>query len=99
MATRRGLPVRLKRTAAPGSEITLDATGSSDPDHNELAYEWQILPDENGLTEPVEIRNAKAKIATLLVPNALSMPVLRVCCRSMTTARRRWWRISVRESP
>ncbi len=55
------------RTVSLGSTVTLDGTGSSDPDNDSLTYEWSImrLPDTSSLTN-ADIRERDSSTATVL---------------------------------
>jgi hypothetical protein len=37
-----------ERVAIPGQDVELDASGSADPDGNELTYRWEIYPSGDG---------------------------------------------------
>ncbi len=55
---------------ATGTTITIDASGSTDPDNNNLKYEWTLYRE---LTDPafknITIRNATSAKATISIPN------------------------------
>lgn len=55
------------RTASLGSTVTLDGTGSSDPDNDSLTYNWSImrLPEASSLTN-ADIRGRDSSTSTVL---------------------------------
>jgi hypothetical protein len=53
----------------PGSRVALDATGSSDPDRNQLAFEWTTYPEAGTYRGEVPIVNAYSEVAQLTVPS------------------------------
>lgn len=58
------------RTVAPGQTITLDATGTTDPDGNALSYNWWQYYDADNATTKVAIANSTSKTtASFVVPN------------------------------
>ena len=54
--------------AAPGTEVRLDATGSTDPDDNRLTYKWGVYEDAGDYWAAPPIQNADSARATLRVP-------------------------------
>jgi hypothetical protein len=65
-------------TAKPGQSITLDATGSSDIDKNELSYEWKLFPEAGTYEGQIDIENANNKTASFVVPENASGKVLHI---------------------
>jgi hypothetical protein len=60
----------LAREVAPGETVKLDATGSSDPDKNQLSYKWWQYADADSATNQVAISNStSASQASFVVPN------------------------------
>lgn len=64
--------------AASGSNVILDAAGSHDPDRDDLAWNWWVYPEPSGLSKDVPIENARARQATLRVPDQVRGQTLHV---------------------
>jgi hypothetical protein len=58
----------LKMTATAGSTITLNATGSSDPDGDSLAYTWSFYDEPSSYDGSVTIKNSASLSSTLEIP-------------------------------
>ena len=55
----------LRRTAAPGDEVVLDARGSTDPDGQGLKFEWAFYPEPGSYRGPAPaIRGAASSRAS-----------------------------------
>lgn len=63
--TMRILDVR----AAPGTELALDATGSSDPDGDLLDYQWFVYQEAGTYQGEATLRNAATPRAVLQLPH------------------------------
>jgi hypothetical protein len=59
----------LHLSGGPGTTFVLDATGSSDPDGDELNLEWFIYPEAGTYSGDVKIRGAGTVKASLSVPD------------------------------
>jgi len=58
--------------ARPGDQATLDAGKSSDPDDDQLAFNWWIYAEAGTCKKVVEIENSGHSEATLIVPHDAS---------------------------
>jgi hypothetical protein len=58
----------LEVTAAPGSAVTLDSDGSSDPDKNGLNYAWFFYREPGSYDGDVMIQNPSSSAATVFIP-------------------------------
>lgn len=52
----------------PGIEFSLDASGSSDPDGNDLFYEWWIYQEAGTYNKNLKIKNQSSTKANLIIP-------------------------------
>jgi hypothetical protein len=70
---------RRERAAAPGEAVVLDARATSDPDGDDLSFEWSIYPVAAGAKEQAAIEGRTSKVARLEAPPGASgrtIPVL-----------------------
>ncbi len=58
----------LEQTVAPGTTVTLDADGSTDPDHNRLTYRWWVYTDAGSYWRSVPLTGANTKHVKVTVP-------------------------------
>jgi hypothetical protein len=59
---------KLDITAKPGVKIQLSAKGTSDPDGDELSYNWWEYREADTYPGSITIENANAQEASLVVP-------------------------------
>lgn len=55
-------------SAVPGSNVTLDAAGSSDPDSDSLIYNWSFYDEPSSYDGSVAIDNSSSPTAKLVIP-------------------------------
>jgi hypothetical protein len=58
-------------TARPNQSVTLDATGTRDPDGNFLSYRWWVYDEPTGYNGEIRIVNDRSAKATLVTPNVV----------------------------
>jgi hypothetical protein len=59
----------LQLSASAGSEVTMSADGSSDPDQNSLTYAWSFFKEPSSYTGTVTISGASSASAKVAVPS------------------------------
>jgi hypothetical protein len=85
-------------TVKPGENITLDATGSSDIDHNQLFYTWKYYPEAGTYAGDLQIKNSDAVTTSIKVPkdaSGTSLHVLLVVTDNGTPALTRYRRLVI----
>lgn len=67
-------------TGKPGEKVTLDASGSWDPDGDRLTYKWWLVKEAGADSEEFKILNSESSIATIQLPRkAVDQPFHVVC--------------------
>ncbi|MCA9881473.1 MAG: DUF1593 domain-containing protein, partial [Anaerolineae bacterium] len=66
------------RTVPPGISVTLDASGSTDPDGNDVSYEWFVYPEAGTYTGSVTIANASSQTASLVTPSVTTPETIHI---------------------
>lgn len=67
-------------TVSAGSVVNLDAKGTFDPDGDELAYKWWIMPESGTYEGDVDIVNPDSAAADVRIPDDASGYVVHVIC-------------------
>jgi hypothetical protein len=72
-----GSPV-LKMEAMPGQTISLDASGSTDPDKDKLSYKWWVYKEVGSYGKAVSVNNSSSKTASVTIPSDASGKTIHV---------------------
>jgi hypothetical protein len=76
----KGIASLYLRTNA-GKIIALDATGSVDPDGDELVYHWSVYPEAGTYNGTIEVKGADLRSATIQIPkNAKGKTIHVILC-------------------
>lgn len=70
----------LLRTPEPGSSVTLDGSGSSDPDGDEVRFRWWVQSDAGNYDREIEIIGSETSTATVQIPADSSGQCFHVIC-------------------
>jgi hypothetical protein len=93
----------LRRDAAPGDRVTLDARQSSDPDGHDLTFRWIYYPEPGTYRGPApRIENADSALASFIAPKVDSprtLHVLVMVTDNGTPALTRYQRVIVTVKP
>jgi hypothetical protein len=84
------------RQAKPGASITLDGSGTSDPDSDDLRFEWSIYPHDPEVVKGVMMRGADTPNSRIEVSPTLmgkTLPVLLTVRDSGTPSLTRYGRV------
>ena len=65
-------------TVRSGSTLTLDASGSTDPDGDALSYKWWIYNEVGTYPGAVSIANSRSRVASLVAPRVSAPATLHV---------------------
>lgn len=66
--------------ASPGSNVVLDASDSFDPDDDDFAFRWWVMPESGTFEGDVMIQNHGTSTASLEVPSDASGKTIHVIC-------------------
>ena len=70
----------LTKKPQPGTAVTLDASGTYDPDNDDLTFNWWIQPEAGTYSKNVTISNSKSSVATINVPSDSEGKIFHVIC-------------------
>ena len=59
----------LMRKVKPGSTLRLDASKSSDPDNDALAFNWQVYREPSTYKKDVTISNRNTSVCSINIPS------------------------------
>jgi hypothetical protein len=68
--------------AEPGSSLKLDASASSDPDHDKLSFSWWVLTEAGSYRGEVLIGDANSGVATVKIPEDSAGKSFHVICET-----------------
>jgi len=90
------------RQAKPGESIALDASGTTDPDGDDLTFEWSIYPHDPYMVRGVLIHSGKTatpRVEVGAVPRGVTIPILLTVNDDGTPKLTRYGRITLRVGP
>ncbi|MBN2534486.1 MAG: DUF1593 domain-containing protein [Spirochaetales bacterium] len=70
----------LIKTPQPGEEVTLDASGTYDPDNDEVTFNWWIQPEAGTYSKNVIIYDSDSSVALVNVPPDAEGKIFHVIC-------------------
>ncbi|MCH8041911.1 MAG: DUF1593 domain-containing protein, partial [Nitrospinae bacterium] len=76
--TGQGGTVVVNLETLPGSKIILSASGSTDPDGDELSYNWKYYPEPGTYEGSLEIENSNSQQASFVVPSVSSLTTMHI---------------------
>jgi hypothetical protein len=66
-----------RRTVSPGTRVVLDASGSSDPDRQQLQFAWEVYPEAGSYRGPAPmVQDADSAKASFITPAMKSAQTL-----------------------
>lgn len=86
------------RVVAPGGSVTLDASGSTDPDGNRLTFAWSVYPPSPEIGPLVALEGAESAVCRVRVgsiPKGTVIPVLLTVTDEGTPSLTRYGRVLV----
>lgn len=75
----KGLEI-IRIDAVPGEPVVLDASSSSDPDSDEIAFRWWVMPESGTWKGDVEIDGGSSSVAKVTVPSDASGSTVHIIC-------------------
>ena len=75
----------LKYKPKQGKHVTLDASGTNDPDDDKLTFRWWIQPEAGSYQKDVVISENNTSRATVLVPSDSAGKTFHVICEVTDT--------------
>lgn len=76
---KNGLEAITIKTKA-GKSVKLDASGTFDPDGNQLTYKWWYMPEAGNYKENIEIKNADTISSEVIIPAAAKGKTIHIIC-------------------
>ncbi len=71
----------LKKTPQPGTTVILDASGTYDPNHDNLTFNWWVQPEAGTYSKAIKILNSDSSMATVKIPSDAEGKTFHVICK------------------